>query len=100
MFSLKNLNFACDCVCVCVCLCVCVYMVCVTCVCAYVYVCINVTNQNNVIIATAHRVLTNFLKFINWKYLKVFHLYMTQIFTCLKFCYISSFINMCTLKQS
>ena len=42
----------CVCVCVCVCLCVCVY--------AYVYVCINMTSQNNVIVATSktqHRVL-------------------------------------------
>ena len=42
--------------CVCVCVCVCVFFF----VCAYVYVCINVTSQNNVIVATCktqHRVL-------------------------------------------
>ena len=38
-------------------------------------------------------------KFLNWK-LKNYHLYMTQIFTYLKFCYISSSIKINILRQS
>ena len=44
--------------------------------------------------------VSKFQKFINWKF-KKFILYMTQTFTCLKFCYMASSIKMlCTLKQS
>ena len=66
MFSLKNLNFSYVCVRVCVCVHVRVRVR--VCVCAYIYACINVTNQNNVTIATCttqYRVLTKFQKFIN-----------------------------------
>ena len=56
--------YVCVCVCVCVyvCMFVCVYvcMCLCACVCSYVYMCINVTSQNNAIVATCktqHRVL-------------------------------------------
>ena len=85
------------------CLCVCV------CVCAYVFVCINVTSQNNLIVATwkntklriTFRNVKKFQKFINWKLKKMYHLYKIQNFTCLKCCYISlSIKKLYTLKQS
>ena len=40
--------------------------------------------------------VTKFQKFMNWKFviIKKFVTYMTQIFTCLKFCYIFSAIKM------
>ena len=87
---------------VCVFVCVCVFFF----VCAYVYVCINVTSQNNVIVATCktkHRVLL----FKMWRISKVHklkikknHFNTTQNFTCLKCCYISLLIKtLYTLKQ-
>ena len=90
-------------VCVCACACVCL------CVRAYAYVSINETNQNSVWIATCTTQYT-YLIFEMWRNLKslltenfknLSLIYITQIFTCLKFCYISSSIKILyTLKQS
>ena len=89
-------------VCVCVCVCVCVR--------AYVDVCINVTSQNNVIVTACkaqHHITycsskcDEISKVNKLKISKIYHLYTTQNFTCLKCCYISSSIKLLyTLKQS
>ena len=98
--KLKNFNL-CECLCACVCVCLCVR--------AYAYVSINETNQNSVWIATCTTQYT-YLSFEMWRNLKslltenfknLSLIYITQICTCLKFCYISSSIKILyTLKQS
>ena len=110
--SKKLQNFVmCKCVCVsvCVCLCECVCTCVSMCACACTYVYINVTNQNSVWIATCTTQYT-YLSFEMWRNLKslltenfknLSLIYITQICTCLKFCYISSSIKILyTLKQS
>ena len=102
--KLKNFNLceylrACVCVCVSVCVCLCVR--------AYAYVYINEINQNSVWIATCTTQYT-YLIFEMWRNLKslltenfknLSLIYIKQIFTCLKFCYISSSIKILyTLK--
>ena len=63
--SANMLVYFSQCVSVCVCVCTRARI--------YVYVCMNVTNENNVIIATCttqYRVLTKLQKFINWTFKK------------------------------
>ena len=105
---IKTVDFECACVCVYVCMGACV------CACArasaYVYVCINVTNQNLNFYnsknynSNMYNTISHIEKVSKVHKLKIYiacHLYITQIFTCLKSCYITSYNKMLyTLRHS
>ena len=94
--------------------CMCLYVCMRVCVCvrasAYVYVCINVTNQNLNFYnsknynCNMYNTISHIEKVSKVRKLKIYiacRLYMTQIFTFLKSCYITSYIKMLyTLRHS
>ena len=100
--SIRKSLCVCVCMCVCVCVCMCVHA------CMYVYVCKNQVNSkqcfnchmNNTISRIYLPDAAKFQRVRKLKIKTICHVYMTQIFTCLKFCYISSLIKKYILKQS